>query len=116
MNTRFIKKSVCHEPEFQVIFPSDSERTAEGIPVLKGIVPVKIVISERDRHHLESERFEVMFFVDTVFIFEDEEGFTPFTYMWNTKDLSEGEHVFTVNIFSYDDHCGVESRKVIVKP
>jgi len=50
-----------------------------------------------------------------IFIFEDEEGFTPFTYMWDTKGLPEGEHVFTVNIMSYDDHCGVESRKVIIK-
>ena len=29
---------------------------------------------------------------------EDEEGFTPFTYMWNTQGLSVGEHIFTVNI------------------
>jgi hypothetical protein len=109
------EKSICHEPRFQVIFPTGQEKTAEGIPILKGTVPVKIVISENDRHHLESERFEVMFFVDTVFLFEDEEGFTPFTYMWNTKDLAEGEHIFTVNILSYDDHCGVESRKIIIR-
>lgn len=112
------EKSLCHEPEFEVAFPKTLSQTADGTPVLSGNepVPVKVTISERDRHHLESARFEVMFFVDTVFIFEDEEGFTPFTYMWNTKGLSPGEHVLTVNIMSYDDHCGVESRKVIIRP
>lgn len=109
------EKSICHEPEFQVIFPKTLPGTPEGIPVLNGIVPVKVIISERDRQHLESSRFEVMFFVDTVFIFEDEEGFTPFTYLWDTSGLTEGEHVFTVNILSYDDHCGVESRKVMIR-
>ncbi len=109
-------KSVRREPEFQVTFPKAASRTSEGIPIVSGVVPVKITISEKDRHRLESARFEVMFFVDTMFIFEDEEGFTPFTYMWNTQGLSVGEHIFTVNIMSYNDHCGVESRKVIIKP
>jgi len=109
-------KSVCHEPEFKVEFPKAVSEMPDGTPVVNGNepVPVKVTISEKDRLHVESARFEVMFFADTVFIFEDEEGFTPFTYMWDTKGLPEGEHVFTVNIMSYDDHCGVESKKVII--
>jgi len=111
------EKAICHEPEFEVTFPESLPRTAEGVPIVEGNkpVPVKVSISEKDRRHLESARFEVMFFVDTVFIFEDEEGFTPFTYMWNTQGLSDGEHVFTVNIMSYDDHCGVETQKVMIR-
>lgn len=105
----------CREPKFHIIFPDRFQRTAEGVPVVSGVVPVKIKVAGKDRQRLESARFEVMFFVDTVFLFEDEEGFTPFTYRWNTRGLSEGEHILTVNIMSYDDHCGVESRKVIVK-
>ena len=105
----------CHEPKFDVRFPGSVSQTADGIPILNGIAPVKVVISERDRQHLESARFEVMFFVDTVFLFEDEEGFTPFTYRWNTQDLPQGEHIFTVNILSYDDHCGTVSRKIMIR-
>lgn len=71
-------RSTCHEPEFDVRFPADVETTAEGVPIVSGVVPVTVAIAEKDRRHLESERFEVMFFVDTRFIFEDEEGFTPF--------------------------------------
>jgi hypothetical protein len=108
-------KSLCHEPRFQVLFPKTVSTTPAGIPVLNGVIPIKVVSSEKDRQHLESSRFEVMFFVDTVFLFEDEEGFTPFTYMWDTQGLTEGEHIFTTNILSYDDHCGVESRKVIIR-
>jgi hypothetical protein len=111
------EKAICHEPEFEVTFPQSLPRTAEGIPIVEENkpVPVKVSISEKDRRHIESARFEVMFFVDTVFLFEDEEGFTPFTYIWNTQGLSPGEHVFTVNIMSYDDHCGVETQKVMIR-
>jgi flagellar hook assembly protein FlgD len=108
-------EAICHEPQFKVLFPQASFDPDENIPVLKGTTPVKIIIAEKDRRHLESERFEVMFFIDTVFLFEDEEGFTPFTYMWNTAGLPEGEHIVTVNIMSYDDHCGVVSKKVIIR-
>ncbi len=111
-------KSFCHEPKFSLEFPKAVSEMPDGTPVVNGNEPVpvkvKVTISEKDRLHVESARFEVMFFVDTIFIFEDEEGFTPFTYMWDTKGLPEGEHLFTVNIMSYDDHCGVESRKVVI--
>lgn len=103
---------ISSEPEFDVLFPGNFPTTSSGAPILNGTVPVKIVISEKDRQRLESSRFEVMFFVDTVFLFEDEEGFSPFTYKWDTSGLSEGFHILTVNIMSYDGHCGVESKKV----
>ena len=108
-------RAICHEPQFQVQFSSKVPTTPDGDPILTGAVPVKVIISQKDRQHLESSRFEVMLFVDTVFLFEDEEGFTPFTYLWNTKGLTEGEHVLTINILSYDDHCGVKSRKVMIR-
>jgi len=107
--------ALSHEPEVSLVFPETFEKDSDGTPILKGVVPVRVVVADRDKHHLESARFEVLFFVDTVFIFEDEEGFTPFTYMWDTQGLPEGEHVFTVNIMSYDDHCGVKSRKVRIR-
>ncbi|MCD4722382.1 MAG: hypothetical protein K8S13_21360 [Desulfobacula sp.] len=107
--------ALCHEPDFQIVFPGQHKKDSEGIPILNGIVPVKIVLSKRDRKHLESSRFEVMFFVDLIFLFEDEEGYTPFTFFWDTSNLPEGEHVFTTNIWSYDDHCGTKSRKVIIR-
>ena len=106
---------ISREPEFRVMLTGDYPKSADGTPIVSDVVPVKVKISEKDKRRVESARFEVMFFVDTVFLFEDEEGFTPFTYMWDTKGLSKGEHVFTVNIMTYDDHCGVESLKVVVE-
>ena len=107
--------ALCHEPDFNVLFQGNPKTDADGIPILTGIVPVKIVLSEKDKKHLESSRFEIMFFVDLIFLFEDEEGYTPFTYFWDTTQLPEGEHLLTVNVWSYDDHCGTKTRKVMIR-
>lgn len=103
----------CHEPDFTVIFPG--AETEDGLPVLSGVAPIKIVIAEKDRFQLESARFEVMLYADLRFIFEDEEGFTPFTFLWDTKGMTAGEHILTVNILGYNDHCGVRSHRVLIK-
>lgn len=108
------KRADCHEPEFKIEF-LESKMSNGGAPVVKGATPVRVTISDRDKWYLTDTRYEVMFFVDAVFIYEEEEGISPFTYYWDTKGLSRGEHILTVNIMNYDDHIGVESRKVIVE-
>jgi hypothetical protein len=93
----------------------DKETGPDGIPVLSGRVPVRVTLHKDDKWWVVDERFEVMFYVDTVFMYEEEDGTSPFTYTWDTETLTEGSHILTVNILSYNDHLGVVSRKVIVK-
>ena len=82
---------------------------------MSGLVPVKIAIDEEDKRWLTDIRFEIMIYLDYVFIFEDEDAYTPFTYIWDTRHLNEGEHLLTVNVQGYGDHIGAESRKVIIR-
>ena len=56
-----------------------------------------------------------MFFSDLVFLFEDEAGFSPFTYQLDVSKLSEGEHLMTIDLLSYDDHCAAVTKRVLVK-
>ena len=106
---------MSHEPRISMEFQGAFKKTTDGIPVVKGVVPAKISIAPKDKLALENSRYELMFYVDMVFLFEEEAGFSPFTYMWDTRGLREGEHLFTVNLWSYDDNCGVITKKVFVK-
>lgn len=106
---------LSHEPRINMELEGDFPKTDHGIPIVRGVVPVKVSIAVEDKLSLENSRYEMMFFVDTVFLFEDEAGFSPFTYMWDTRGLSEGEHLFTVNVLSYNDDCGVVTKKVLVQ-
>lgn len=104
---------LCHEPAFLVSFPK-SPANQDSLPVLTGSVPVRITLDARDKTDLINKRFEIMLYVDGVFLFEMEEGTSPFTFHWNTQNFARGSHILTVNIMSYDDHVGVVSRDVIV--
>lgn len=105
---------ICHVPGFKVLFPSAPKQDVNDAPVVSGVVPIRVVLDEKDRQHLISTRFEVMFFVDGVYIYEVEEGTTPFTFHWDTKDFSKGPHIVTINIIGYDDHIGIVSKKIIL--
>jgi len=104
----------CHEPRINVDILSDKQ-SPEGLPIIQGIVPLKVSIAPEDQYRVENSGYEIMLFIDTVFLFEDEAGFTPFTYLWDTQAVPEGEHLVTVNLLTYDHHCGVCTEKVIIK-
>lgn len=107
-------RSRCHAIRFNMEF-LNQHINSDGITVVSGDVPVRIHLHPDDKSWVVDERFEVMFYVDTQYIYEEEDGSSPFTYTWDTNSLSEGFHVLTVNILSYNDHLGVVSRKVLVK-
>jgi len=64
---------------------------------------------------LINSRFEIIFFIDNVFLFEEEDGISPFTYRLDTKGLNEGEHILTVNIYGYEDHIAGKSKRIFIR-
>ncbi|MHC4122457.1 MAG: FlgD immunoglobulin-like domain containing protein [Planctomycetota bacterium] len=105
---------ICHPPRFKVMFPTSSRQDDEKVPVVSGIVPIRVELDERDEEHLIDTRFEIMIFIDSVYVYEVEEGSSPFNYNWDTGNFARGPHLITVNILGYDDHIGIVSHKVIV--
>jgi len=104
------------EPSFDVSFTGELKTSEDGVtPIVSGVLPVKITIAPEDRLKLENSRYELMFYVDAIFTFEEESGFSPFTYLWDTTKLGNGDHLLTVNLWSYNDTCGVATRKVNIK-
>jgi hypothetical protein len=110
----FHTRAVCHEPQFTVEFPSDSPGLGEATPVLSGDVPVRVTLSPEDRAHLVAARFEVAVFADLMSVAEEEEGYSPFTYVIPASTLGPGSHLITVNVLGNDDHIGVVTRRIEV--
>ena len=104
----------CHEPRFHVTFPESSAKDARGVVQLKGKVPVHVALEPQDAAELIRRRFEVIVYVDTVFLFEEEQAVTPATFSVDTSTWTSGDHLLTVNIMSYDDHVGTQTMKVQV--
>lgn len=106
--------AICHEPRFAVTFPEAAGKAGMKVPVLSGKTPVRVEADPRDEGHLVNRRFELMLYVDGVFLYEDENASNPLTYQWDTSDLAPGLHTLTANVMSYDDHIGVVTRQVMI--
>lgn len=100
-------------PHANISLPEAKDRKGD-LPILSGITPLRVDISEEDKQWLANERYEIVFFIDYVFLCEAEEGTSPFTYLFNTKGINEGEHLLTINIVTYNGEVGVKTVKVFV--
>jgi len=82
---------------------------------VRGTVPVEIDVPAKDRTLLVSRRIEPVLFVDGQFIFENELGFIPMTWMWDTSRYAPGEHVISVNLRGYEGNFGIATVKLKVE-
>jgi hypothetical protein len=74
-------------------------------------VRARVEIPEADRWLIDQSLYEVAFFVDHQFVSEEEQGYTPLTWLWTVDALQPGEHILTVNVSAFDGKVGVASRK-----
>jgi hypothetical protein len=98
-----------------VQLPDELPRTLEGVPIVNRPVPLRISVAPHDQSHLLQRRFELVLYVDTVFLHEEEEGYSPFMYLFDPSTVSPGPHLFTINLLSFDDHIGVATQPILVE-
>jgi len=101
-------------PEFKIDFPESQKKSSEGVPMIRGISPVRITLSERDKEWLTRTKYEIGLYLDEVYLTEDEEGTSPFTYPLDTRNMNNGRHILTVNIVSFTGEIGTQTIYLIV--
>lgn len=101
-------------PRFSVSFPQITETTPSGLPVIRGKTLLKVALDEQDKEFIIGQRFEIVLYVDDILYAEEEEGYSPFSWMWDVSEIPEGEHILTINIVSLNDQVGAQSLKFMV--
>ena len=101
-------------PRVSLELPDIAADGAE-IPEVGERVRVRVDVDLTDRARLQGDQFEIIFFVDNVFLAEAERGYTPLNWTWETHQLPPGEYVLTVNLASFRGQVGAASRKVRVR-
>ena len=104
----------CYDPDISLSLPPDLLRNANNLPVITGPVPIRMEVAEKDRKFMLDQRFEVVYYVDFVFVYEEELGYTPFSWIWNPAGVNEGVHYITVMLRGYEGHFGTVTKKVLV--
>jgi len=87
---------------------------AQIAPEVKGKLLVRVDVPDKDRELLLKQKFEIIFFVDTIYVAEEERAYVPFNYPWELGQFPEGEHILTVNFVTAKGQMGVGSTKVKV--
>ncbi len=105
----------CYDPAIQLSLPQQVERRADGLPVIEEAVAVSMNVAEQDQLFMYDQRFEVVFYVDFVFVYEEELGYTPFNWQWDPHGVNEGVHYITAMLRGYEGHFGTTTLKVFVK-
>ncbi len=105
----------CRNLNIEIILPDKLKRNKEGLPIITGPTPIRMQVAEEDKKHAISERFEVVYYIDGIFVYENELGYTPFNWIWDPVGVNEGEHFITINLRGYQGHFGTASMKVMVK-
>lgn len=102
-------------PRFSISLPQITEKTPEGIPIIREKTLLKVTLDEQDKEFITGQRFEIVLYVDDILYAEEEEGYSPFTWMWDVSVIPDGEHLLTINIVSLNDQVGVRSLKFAVR-
>jgi hypothetical protein len=113
----YAHQSVEERSDFLVklSLPENLERTAEGVPIVREPVPVRIDVADAAFARAVNERSENVFYVDGLFVFERESGFLPMTWKWDPTGHAPGLHHLTANIRGYEGHFGIGTVPVWVE-
>ena len=107
------------DPEygFEVSVDSDKHRKVDFLPGKKVVElspgsAVRISLDQVGRDVLASKRYEILFYMNGQFFYEEPEASDPYTFIWPAEEMGEGFQVLTVNVMSYN--IGYASRTIPV--
>ena len=99
----------------QLSLAGNARQDKEGRWLVSGKIPLRADVADAQRNIAIERRFEAVFYVDGVFSHENEVGYLPLTWTWDSSQVNDGEHFLTVNIRGYEGNFGAASVKVVVR-
>ena len=102
-------------PTFYIKLPENLKINEQGHPIVTGKLPIKIYLDEKVKRSATERRYEIICYVDFKFITEQEEGYSPSTWVWDTRQAPNGEHILTVNVATLTGQVASGSMKVMVQ-
>ena len=102
----------CHEPRFSVSFPDVSAGSNAPITPKNGRLAARVLLDPRDHKALVENLFEIVFYIDGVFFFEDSNASDPFGCTLDLTRVSKGQHVLSVQVMDFEDHAASRSFRI----
>ncbi len=111
----FVPRSRNVSPAFAVYLSETGEELAqEGITAVSGSMALVIRIASESLRNFNESRYEIVVFADNKRFDEEENAHSPYTYHLDTRKLSNGEHLITINQASLTGQVGAYSFRINV--
>jgi len=99
-------------PSFHIKVNNPIKIGLDQIPTVSDEVSMAIIFDENTALVLANQRYEVVVFIDYQFFMEDEQGYHPYNFYLDSRQLTNGRHVITFNVSALTDQVG--SGSVII--
>ncbi len=111
-----VQRSLNVAPEFTVYLDDDKSTglADKSVTDISGETRLVVVISPDSMDAFNETRYELIVFIDNLRFDEEEHAHTPYTYALDTKKLSNGNHLITINEASINGQVGSYSFNVNV--
>lgn len=103
--------AMCRDVTLELQLPEVNRKNAEGLPIVEGSTPWSVKIKPADQMLIESERSEIVFFLDNLLLYENETSYFPYTWRWEPQGFASGTHYMTAFVVSYTEHFGYTTAK-----
>lgn len=100
-------------PEVVMTFPQKAGSKNDAA-LLEGKTLVRVELGDQDKAFFREMKYEICFFLDGEFYAEEEAGYSPYNWLWDTELLEPGTYILTVNLASFKDQIGILSKKIKV--
>ena len=99
--------------DVELIFSIDGKSAVEPrTHLVSSVIPLKVDLSSEDVLMVESERAEIVFFLDAQMLYENETSYFPYTWNWKVDAFPLGDYRLTAFIVGFNEHFGVVTRKI----
>jgi hypothetical protein len=100
------------EPRITVSLLDRSGKSVGEGAAMPDEVRVAVDLHPEDRWLMQEQLYEVAFFVNGDFVSEEENGYVPIGWIWNTAGLKSGRHWLTVNLTGFTGRVGTQTLAV----
>jgi len=103
-------------PRVSLQFENTPEMSRVGIAQVQGTVRFRVDVPAEDRWILDSSFYETGLYIDYQFQSEEEQGFVPMVWEYDSSDLEPGRHIATVQLFGFGGFITSSTVEFIVVP
>jgi len=106
---RYMARYKDREPRIAVSLATRDGKPLQPDAKLPEEVRVSVDLDPDDRWLMQESLYEVAFFVNGDFVSEEENGYVPISWIWNTERLPAGRQLLTVNLTGFTGRVGTST-------